>query len=112
MWETRWGAIATELNGGGGFGAVSSFKSEAAATHAAVEQCRVTASVPKTKCETLITYKNQCAVYAWGAGRGVAYHAVDIPTATDDALASCKSKSGSQCKIYYSGCSYAEAAPE
>ncbi len=108
VWETRWGAIATEPNGGG-FGAVHSFKSEVVAIQAAVEQCRLTASVSKTKCEVKIAYHNQCAVYAWGAGHSVASHAVDIPTATEDALASCKNKSGSECKIYYSGCSYAEA---
>ncbi len=111
VWETRWGAIATELNGGG-FGAVNSFASEVAATRAAVEQCGQTASVSKTKCEIQITYHNQCAVYAWGAGRSVASHAVDIPTAAKDALAFCKNKSGSDCKIYFSGCSYAEAVPK
>lgn len=58
VWETQWGAIATESNGGGGSGAISSFKSEAAARQAAVEQCRVTASVSNTKCEVLITYNN------------------------------------------------------
>lgn len=111
VWETRWGAIATEFNGGG-FGAVTDFRSEAAATQAAVEQCRGTASASKMKCEVQITYNNQCAAYAWGAGKSVAAHAVDTPTATSYALASCKNKSGSDCKIYYSGCSYAQAVPE
>ncbi len=112
VWEDRWGAIATESNGGGGFGAISGFKSEAAARQAAVEQCQATVSVSNAKCEVLITYTNQCAVYAWGAGLGLAVHAVNIPTATHHALADCKSQSGSECKIFYSGCSYAEAVPK
>ena len=111
VWEKRWGAIATEFNGAG-FGAVKGSRSEAAATQAAVEQCRNTSSKSKTKCEVQITYNNQCAAYAWGAGKSVAAHAVNTATATSYALASCKSKSGSECKIYYSGCSYAQAVPK
>ena len=111
VWETRWGASATESKGGG-FGAVSGFKSESAAAQAAVDQCRKTASVSKDKCEVQVAYHNQCAVYAWGAGRSVASHAVDIPTATEDALKLCAASAGQACKIYYSGCSYAQAVPK
>lgn len=110
-WEERWGAIATESKGGG-FGAVNGFKSELAATQAAVQQCRTTATISQTKCEVQISYRNQCAAYAWGAGRSVASHAIDIPTATEDALKSCGATAGTTCKIYYSGCSYAEAVPK
>ena len=67
---------------------------------------------PQTKCEVQISYRNQCAAYAWGAGRSVASHAIDIPTATEDALKSCGATAGTTCKIYYSGCSYAEAVPK
>lgn len=110
-WEARWGAIATEAKGGG-FGAVNGFKSEVAATDVAVQQCRTTATVSKTKCEIQITYRNQCAAYAWGGGRSMASHAIDIPTATEDALRACDAIAGTACKIYYSGCSYAEAVPK
>lgn len=110
-WEERWGAIATESKGGG-FGAVNSFESESAATQAALQQCRTTATISQTKCEVQISYRNQCAAYAWGAGRSVASHAIDIPTATEDALKSCGATAGTACKIYYSGCSYAEAVPK
>lgn len=97
---------------GYGLGAVNSFKSELAATQAAVQQCRTTATISQTKCEVQISYRNQCAAYAWGAGRSVASHAIDIPTATEDALKSCGATAGTTCKIYYSGCSYAEAVPK
>lgn len=107
IWETRWGAIVTESKGGG-FGAVNGFKSEVAASGAALEQCQGTATVSKTKCVVRAVYHNQCAAYAWGAGVSVASNAIDIPTATKNALQSC----GDACKIYYSGCSYAEAVPK
>ena len=111
VWETRWGAIVTESKGGG-FGAVNGFKSESAASSSALEQCQVTATVSKTKCAVRAVYHNQCAAYAWGAGVSVASHAIDIPTATKNALQSCSEDAGDTCKIYYSGCSYAEAVPK
>jgi len=111
IWETRWGAIVTESKGGG-FGAVNGFKSEVAASGAALEQCQGTATVSKTKCVVRAVYHNQCAAYAWGAGVSVASHAIDIPTATKNALQSCGEDAGEACKIYYSGCSYAEAVPK
>ena len=110
-WEVRWGAIATESKGGG-FGAATGLKSEVAASRAASEQCRVTATVSETKCVVRVVYHNQCAAYAWGAGVSVASHAIDIPTATKNALESCGADAGAACKIYYSGCSYAEAVPK
>ena len=111
VWETRWGAFATESNGGG-FGAVNGFKSEHAAKQAALGQCQGNASTSKNNCKILIAYYDQCGAYAWGAGEGIAHSAVDIPTATERALKSCSNASGSTCKIYYSGCSYAEAVPK
>ena len=42
----------------------------------------------------------------------MASHAIDIPTATEDALKACDAMAGTACKIYYSGCSYAEAVPK
>ena len=111
VWEARWGAIATESKGGG-FGAVRSFKSEASASQSALEQCRATASITKANCAVQLTYRNQCAVYAWGNGKSMASSAVDIPAATESALKLCGAASGGTCKIYYSGCSYAEAVPK
>ena len=112
VWATRWGAISAEMGGGGGFGAVNGFSSEAAANQAALEQCQATASISKTECKVLRAYHNQCGAYAWGGGRFTASSAVDIPTVEARALKSCSTASGTECKIYYSGCSYAEAVPK
>lgn len=46
--EARCGEILTETKGGG-FGAVNDFKSEVSATEAAVQRCRMTAIVSKSK---------------------------------------------------------------
>lgn len=111
VWETRWGAFAAESNGGG-FGAVNGLRSENAAKKAAVEQCQGTASNSKNNCKVRIAYYNQCGVYAWGGGESMAQSAIDIATATKLALKACDAASGTACKIYYSGCSYAEAVPK
>lgn len=48
-----------------------------------------------------------------GGGCAMAYCAIDIPTAIEQALKACAVASGETCKIYYSGgCSYAEAVPK
>lgn len=111
VWENRWGAFATESNGDG-FGTVNGFNSESTAKQAALKQCEATATASKMKCKILHAYHNQCGVYAWGGGRAMAYSAIDIPTATEQALKACAAASGTACKIYYSGCSYAEAVPK
>lgn len=111
VWAKRWGAFAGESSGSG-FGAVNRFNSEAAAKQAALTQCQASASASKAKCKVLLAYYNQCAAYAWGGGGGIASSAIDLPSAEERALKSCGAASGVACKVYSSGCSFAEAVPE
>ncbi len=102
-WEPRWGAIARGK--AGGWGAVGDMLSERSAKQAALKQCESTASTSRAACKVSITYYNQCAVYVWGSSGGVSSSAVDITTASQQALALCN-KTSSDCEILYSNCSY------
>ena len=102
-WEPRWGAIARGT--AGGWGAVGDMLSERSAKQAALKQCESTASTSRAACKVSITYYNQCAVYVWGSSGGVSSSAVDITTASQQALALCN-KTSSDCEILYSNCSY------
>ena len=105
QWATRWGAIA--IGGGGGFGAAADMTSKRKAEKQAVNQCKATAADKKAKC-TVLAYYNQCAVYVWGSSSGGDIVSdVNISKASSVAMEIC-SKKASDCKIYYSNCSYAQ----
>lgn len=105
QWATRWGAIA--IGGGGGFGAAADMTSKRKAEKQAVTQCKATAADKKAKC-TVLAYYNQCAVYVWGSSSGGdIVSEVNISKASSVAMDIC-SKKASDCKIYYSNCSYAQ----
>ena len=73
----------------------------------AVAQCKATAADKSAKC-TVLAYYNQCAVYVWGSsGGGEIVSEVNISKASSVAMETC-SKKASDCKIYYSNCSYAQ----
>jgi Domain of unknown function (DUF4189) len=102
-WEDRWGAIARGK--AGGWGAVGGMLSRRSAEKAALKQCETTASTSRAACKVSIAYYNQCAVYVWGSSGGVSSSAVDITTASQQALTLCN-KTSSDCEIIYSNCSY------
>ena len=102
-WEDRWGAIARGK--AGGWGAVGDMLSKRSAEQAALKQCESTASTSRAACKVSIAYYNQCAVYVWGSSGGVSSSAVDITTASQQALELCN-KTSNDCEILYSNCSY------
>jgi hypothetical protein len=111
VWETRWGAIATE-NNGSGFGAVTGVETKQEAERQAFSQCKASATTPKAECKIILPYSDQCVALAWGAGGGSRVNsAVDLATAEAHALGNCNKYSQSGCQIYYSDCSFAEAVP-
>jgi hypothetical protein len=111
VWETRWGAIATE-NNGSGFGAVTGLKTKKQAERQAFSQCKASATTPKAECKVILPYSDQCVALAWGAGGGSRVNsAIDLATAEAHALGNCNKYSQSGCQIYYSDCSFAEAVP-
>jgi hypothetical protein len=111
VWESRWGAIATE-NHGSGFGAVTGLKTQQQAEREAFSKCKATATTPKAECKVILPYTDQCVALAWGAGGGSRVNsAVNLATAEAHALENCNKYAQSGCQIYYSACSFAEAVP-
>jgi hypothetical protein len=80
-------------------------RSKRSAEQAALKQCETTAGTSRAACKVSITYYNQCAFYVWGSSGGVSSSAVDITTASQQALELCN-KTSSDCEILYNNCSY------
>lgn len=103
VWDDRWGAIA--LGPQGEMGVSESRKSREEAMHFAKEACVIRGG-DETACERmLITYKNDCVGFAWGAGHAQAATLPTIGAAEIEALNLCREKVGADCDVIYSGCS-------
>jgi Domain of unknown function (DUF4189) len=104
QWATRWGAIAIDPNASkGGVGVASDMKSQRAAEKAAMKQCRNKGG-GKT-CRVQTAYDNQCGVIAWGDTYYSTANGDTIDSASELGLREC-GKETSNCRIYYSNCSY------
>lgn len=103
QWATRWGAIATD-GARSSLGGAEKHSSKRRAQKAAVAACKQNGGV---KCKVLLTYYNQCGVLAWGSELAQAYSAETTEQATEGAIRVC-SKNTSNCKVFYTGCSYPE----
>lgn len=108
VWETRWGAIAYDPDMGKA-GMSSDMTSKRKAINAALDHCK---SKGGTSCEVLIDYYNQCAAISYGGAGEIIQVATASAGTTDDAEArassNCQRAAGVPCKVFYSGCSYAE----
>lgn len=102
QWETRWGAVAVT---NGAFGYSYSFATEAEAVREALSQCSRDAG--GAACTIEQSYHDQCIALAWGDRGSNTVSALEIAQAESLALANCRTRT-SNCKIYYSGCSYPE----
>lgn len=112
-WETRWGAIS-EDPASLVTGVSVSMKSKRLAIAAATAECK---RLGGKKCQTRLSYFNQCAAIAdadaqslaRGAGGSVAAHAETEEEAKRLAMEKCSSAMGGQtCVIAYSACSMSE----
>lgn len=103
QWSTRWGAIAVD-SVAGRFGGTEGHSNARRAKKAAVAACKKNGG--SKQCKVLgNAYFNQCGVLASGDTRSSGYSAGTVEQATDLALREC-SELTSNCKIYYTGCSY------
>lgn len=103
QWATRWGAIAVDGTSSR-LGGSEKHTSKRRAQKAALADCKKNGG---TKCKGVIAYYNQCGVLAWGNDWYQAHSGATTDAATAGALASC-SKNTSNCKVFYTGCSYPE----
>ena len=99
-WVTKWGAIAIDETVGT-FGAVKNFASKRLATKAAVAACKANGGM---RCETRLSYYNQCAVLSWGDAFYSARSEATIELASKVASQKCDGLT-KNCKIVYADCS-------
>lgn len=101
-WISRWGAIAIgSTAGGGGVGVSVDQSSRRKAESAAMKTCRDTGG--GKACE-VFSYRDQCAVVAWGQTSYVVRSAESVDVASGVALDQCR-RITDGCRIFYSACS-------
>jgi Domain of unknown function (DUF4189) len=99
-WETRWGAIATA---DGAFGVANGMTSKRHAESQAMSDCKARSNGKPCKLKT--AFYDQCAALAWGDEVNITFRSPDLQDAESSAVQAC-SKHTSNCKVYYSACSY------
>lgn len=103
-WADRWGAIASANPGSPpAFGASNNRPSEDSAKKSALADCRAT---PNAKCSVETTYHNQCFAEVWGEKTPVSSTGGSLAAAIKASMEYCRAKGNTQCKLYYSACSY------
>lgn len=103
VWETRWGAIASDKVSGK-TGVVGSSSSKREAEKGALAICK---SKGGANCQVQISYHNQCGAMAWGGGSMATASAATLEEASKLAIGEC-TKAASGCEVYFSDCSYPE----
>ncbi len=103
IWETRWGAIATDVVRGK-LGSVVGMPNKRKAQQVAISQCRANGG---TKCTVDIAYYNQCAVMIVGSKKYNTSSAATLEEATRNGMQTCNA-SDTNCRVYYADCSFAE----
>jgi len=101
QWSKRWGVVAIA---DGAFGVSEAQKSKRVAEKAALSQCK---SNGGRNCSVMSAYYNQCVALAWGPRGNITASAAQMAEAEKIALQRCNADKG-ECKLFYSGCSYAE----
>lgn len=102
-WETRWGAIATDAENAK-LGAVVSVPNKKMAELGALEDCRKKGGV---NCKLQLAYYDQCAAMVVGDRMMNTWGAATLEEAKKLGLSECQ-KDDSNCRVYYSACSFAE----
>jgi hypothetical protein len=101
VWEPRWGAIATDGDGGS-FGASANTPDQESADQAALADCG--AKKGSSKCKIEIDYGNQCVAMAAG---DIGYNTKSGLTSNLAAQLAMKvcSAATTHCHVYYTACS-------
>ncbi len=100
-WASRWGAIATT---NGAFGYSVEMKSEESAKNSAIADCESKSN--GQPCKVRFAYRDQCAALVWGDQGNIAAGSPDPSDAEKLALTACADRKMTNCKVYYSACSY------
>jgi len=109
-WISRFGAVASDVDGSGNIGVSQRESSRVDAEKKAIAQCM---SLGSRKCEVTLWYGNQCASLAGPYAGDKPLAGLTSPGTGDDtqaasrkALERCSEKNkGASCKVVYSSCS-------
>lgn len=105
-WATRWGAIVVDMAmGGTGVSAVSGMKTEGQASKSAMHACK---KKNGTRCTVKITYHDQCAAVITGDTVFSTASAASVEEVARIAIDWCNGQGGTNCRLYFSDCSYPE----
>lgn len=100
VWQSRWGAVASDSTGE--FGIVTDMKSERAAKKAALAECAKRGGV---SCSANFTFHNQCAAVVSSESISFSQGAPTEEKAKELAMSQCTAAQSGRCWLYYSGCS-------
>lgn len=99
-WESRWGAIATDLKGT--FGIATGLTSERRAKKEALADCRGRGA---TSCTADFTFRDQCAAVVNSTTRTFSQSAATEAEAIQIGQSRCAASASGKCWVFYSGCS-------
>ena len=102
-WADRWGAIA--ISGNGQAGIVTGIPSEAEAQQLAIAECIKRGG---SGCSIRRAFHNQCAAVIADPGGAITSSAPTAQKAIEIGMESCRDDGGTECRVYYSGCSLQE----
>lgn len=101
LWESRWGAIATDGDGGS-FGASTNLATQKSAEGAALADCR--SKKESSTCKVELSYVNQCAAMVAGDIGYNTQAGLTADIAVQKGMKVC-SAATTHCYAYYSACS-------
>jgi len=103
LWETRWGAIATDGDKGV-LGTAAGEKSENKASSTAIADCKAKGG---SACKLQLTYSNGCGAMVVGSPGFSTAGAGTKEEAIQKSMAICGSDGDTACHVYYTECSQA-----
>ena len=101
VWESRWGAIATDGDKGV-LGTATGEASQKRAESTAMADCQAKGGAP---CKLQISYANACGVMVVGGSGFSTAYAGTKEEAVQKSMAVCKSDGDTTCHVYYTDCS-------
>jgi hypothetical protein len=99
-WADRWGAIASD--GDVTYGIVTDMVSKDEAKRSALAECKKRGG---GACSIERYFVNQCAVVIAGDGATASSNAPTVDEAVEIGMPICSENGGTNCHVYYSGCS-------
>lgn len=101
VFQSRWGAIATD-GPGGHLGVASNLLDQESAEQTALGNCRAKGGI---NCQIETWYRNGCAAMIVGEQGHNSSNGTDLNDAINAGMGTCNA-SDKNCRVFYSGCSY------